>query len=248
MSQPGNTTPPPDFDRLVIPQRRKMLLHALRLCNGNRALADDIVQDSMIRAWRAWHRVVLPTNEPGAALPWLYRIVTNTFINEYHSRQKRREEGLSEHSTNSEGYRSSDYGVRAEGGDHSSNHHADMPSQDMRDLVGEFALSDEVASAIARLSQDQREVLVRYVMSDQSYGEISRALKVPQMTVATRIHRARRELEKMLLQFARAEYGFGLEVAAPKAYPKNRVAKKPLTEQQKENACDPEGQGSLSHS
>lgn len=177
------------FDELCVPLRAELVRFAQRQVR-DKARADDIVQESLLKAWQAWPRFV-PDGDPHvAARAWLYRIVANTFTTAYHHERIRREAAKFEH----DDIMHATYGVTME--------------PDAREShVG--GVSDDVLIAIAELSPDHRSVVELYYLRDMGCEEIARELGVPKNTAMTRLHRARAALAPKLKRYARAEYGLG---------------------------------------
>lgn len=169
------------FEDLCVTLQPELLGHAKRLCKGNLSRAEDIVQDSFIRAMRGW-----PRWDPGegdsarAARGWMYRIVSNTFINDYNQRKTRGE--VSYEDIND---------VAA-------------PNAPDANVPG---LSDEVQEALGDLSPEFRECVERYYLWDESYKSIADSMDVALGTVMSRLWRARKALAEVLEGYAEAEYG-----------------------------------------
>jgi RNA polymerase sigma factor (sigma-70 family) len=89
-SQHNNVADPPAggkaawFEREVTPLREPLYLHALRMCH-NHADAEDLVQDTMVKAYSNFDSFLPDSNLKA----WLYRIQTNTYINTYRRRRRR---------------------------------------------------------------------------------------------------------------------------------------------------------------
>ncbi len=144
---------------------------ALRLTRSP-ADADDLVQETLTRAWTFWDRFEPDTN----ARAWLHRILYNTFVNGY--RRKRRER---------EALRRSDAGAME----------PTPPPQLAAELLG-----DEVRVAIERLRPEYRHVVVMVDLLGFSYTEAAAAAGCPLGTIMSRLHRGRRTLESQLRGYA----------------------------------------------
>ena len=142
---------------------------------GSHAEADDLLQEAGMRAWQFRDHF-----QPGSnGRAWLHRILVNTFINGW--RRKRRErEVLAQ--------------VQVE-----------PETRAAVAAIDGAALGDEVSAALAALPADFRAVLVRVDMLDQSYREVADALGCPIGTVMSRLHRARRAMQRQLGDYARGE-------------------------------------------
>jgi RNA polymerase sigma-70 factor (ECF subfamily) len=166
------------FDAAVA-RHAHSLREAARRLTGSVDEADDLVQEATLRAWTFWDRF-----EPGSnARAWLHRILVNTFINAY--RKQRREREL---------FRQAGEEARREALTSSSFNAA------QRDGVG-----DEVGAALAALPSEFRTVVELVDLGDFSYREVASELGCPIGTVMSRLHRARKQLQEMLADYALSE-------------------------------------------
>jgi RNA polymerase sigma-70 factor (ECF subfamily) len=184
---------PQQFAAEVMPHRQSLYASALRLTKQPND-AEDLVQETMLRAYSAWHRF-----EPGSnCRAWLHRILTNSFINNY--RRRRRHQRFATENP--------DDAVSALYGD--SHRAAANPE---RALLAD-SLADEVKAALDSLAADYREVVELADLRGIRYREIAARLGVPIGTVMSRLFRARRQLEAMLREFAANDYGIRRAPAA----------------------------------
>jgi RNA polymerase sigma-70 factor (ECF subfamily) len=175
-----------DFKTEVLPLRDELLAVALRYTR-NRSDAEDLVQDTITRALGAWERF-----EPGTnCRAWLFRILTNSFINGYRRRKRHRR------FTDEKG---EDTAIAMHG--ELSPRRAD-PSR----AVVEECLGDQVSAALDTLGPDYRQVVEMADLGGQRYKDIAKKLGVPIGTVMSRLFRARRQLESLLADYAAADYG-----------------------------------------
>ncbi|HVK78363.1 MAG TPA: sigma-70 family RNA polymerase sigma factor [Kofleriaceae bacterium] len=159
---------------------------ALRLTR-NPDDARDLVQETLMRAMVAWSRFA-----PGSNVrAWLYRILTNSFINGY--RKRRRHQRFAAERPGDA--RMAVYGT------------ADDHTGDPTTAMTEDLLSDEVRAALDRLGPDYREVVQRADLAGERYKDIADALDVPIGTVMSRLFRARRQLEADLEGYAARDWG-----------------------------------------
>lgn len=166
---------PAAFQSEVLPHLDTLYRVALRL-TGEPAAAEDLVQDTMLRALRAWH-----TFQPGSnARAWLVTILRNQFINGWRSRK--RAPAVVDMDAVPE---------LPDSGD------PDPEGRFFRDLVDE-----EVLSAVDNLPEEFREVVVLSDMEGLPYAEIARVLSIPVGTVKSRLFRARRILQRQLRRYA----------------------------------------------
>ena len=174
------------FEACCLPHRDELFATALRMTKEP-ADAHDLVQETMMRAFLAWSRF-----EPGTnCRAWLFRILTNAFINVYRKR-RRYQRVATEHR---------DDMVDAIHGDAGA--YACSPEE----VVAGATLGDEVAAALGTLDEGYREVVEMADLHGIRYRDIASKLGVPVGTVMSRLFRARRRLEKQLAGFAAADYG-----------------------------------------
>jgi RNA polymerase sigma-70 factor, ECF subfamily len=159
---------------------------AMRICRDP-DMAKDLVQETLMRAMVAWDSF-----EPGSNLrAWLFRILTNAFINGY--RKRRRHQKFSNE-------RPGDALIALYGRDQDR-------TDDLEEALIEDELCDEVQGALAHLGSDYRDVVERADLKGEKYKDIADALHVPIGTVMSRLFRARRVLETELAGFAARDYG-----------------------------------------
>jgi RNA polymerase sigma-70 factor, ECF subfamily len=173
------------FDGLLADVLERAYGTAMRL-TGNREDAEDLVQEAALRAFRGFG-----TFQPGTNFrAWFFRILVNCF---YGSKRRRRpEESLAELDDSHElllYIRSAEAGLLSAGSD---------PVRATLDRVAE----EDVGRALEALPEEFRVVATLYFMEDLSYAEIAEAAGVPVGTVRSRLHRARRILQKRLWHLA----------------------------------------------
>ena len=149
---------------------------------GNEEDANDLFQETLMKAWRFIDRYEEGTN----AKAWLFTIAKNAFINEYRRKVKtpNRVE-LQDYVTHQD--------------------REDTPltgNLDMREDMFQYLIGDEVTRAINQLAVDFRTVILLSDIEDFTYEEIAKILDVPIGTVRSRLHRARNELKKKLKEYA----------------------------------------------
>lgn len=173
-----------EFERLVLPHLDRLFAAAIRLARS-RTDAEDLVQETVLRALQAFDSADRSGNIAG----WLYRILTNLFINSYrHDRVARRVSGLAEVGGLDGSLYSSD--SLARWGDPPTRH-------------AHSRLSGAVETALAEMDERFRTVLVFADLMDFSYREIADRLGIPEGTVMSRLFRARRFLRVRLGVVAR---------------------------------------------
>lgn len=159
---------------------------ALRL-TGSRDSAEDLVQDTYVRALRFWTKF-----DPGTNLrAWLFRMMFNLFINQYRRTKRGREI--------SEGHEQSDLRVQVLPDEHLA------PTSTPEEFFFERLLSDDVVEAISDLTPDFKMVVLLADINGFSYKQIADILSIPVGTVMSRLHRGRRMLREKLYNFALKE-------------------------------------------
>jgi RNA polymerase sigma-70 factor (ECF subfamily) len=160
---------------------------ALRMTR-NPADAEDLLQETFLRAYRGF-----PNFNQGTNLrAWLYRILTNTYINSYRARQRRPEQTELDEVEDLFLYRrlggleAATLGRSAE--------------DELMDLFSEA----EVKAAIEALPDNFRMVVLLADVEGFAYKEIAEVLDIPIGTVMSRLHRGRKALQKSLHEFALA--------------------------------------------
>ena len=153
----------------------------------NRADAEDLVQETYLKAWRAFDRFEEGTN----LRAWLFRIMTNTYINKYNAAQRRPTE--TELDDVEELYLYRRLGTIDQS----------RMSSSAEDQMMELFTDDEVKSAIEELPEAFRLPLLLADVDGFSYKEIADMLEVPIGTVMSRLHRGRKAMQKRLYDYAR---------------------------------------------
>ncbi len=158
---------------------------ALRMTR-NRADAEDLVQETMLKAFRSYASFESGTN----LRAWLFRILTNTFINSYRAKQSRPLE--SELGELDDLYL---YKRLPELATHTQ-------MQSAEDEIFDLFTDDEVKRALEDLPEVYLLPVLLADVQDFSYQEIADMLDVPIGTVMSRLHRGRKALQKALVEFA----------------------------------------------
>jgi RNA polymerase sigma-70 factor, ECF subfamily len=160
---------------------------ALRMTR-NPSDAEDLVQETYLRAYRGFGSFEQGTNLKA----WLYRILTNTFINRYRAAKRRPDEtDLAE----VEDF----YLYRRLGGLEGA-----RASRSAEDELLDVLTEDEVREAVESLPEQFRLAVLLADVEGFSYKEIAEILDIPIGTVMSRLHRGRRGLQKRLYEFAAA--------------------------------------------
>ena len=176
-----------EFEQLLEGQLDALYAAAMRLTRNARD-AEDLVQDAVLRAYRFFDRFERGTHFRA----WIFRILTNTFINCYRRSVKERTlvDGPERESV-------TDQFVSRDA--------ADQAGDPERHFFGRL-VSDDVVRAVDALPIDFRMVVILADLQEFSYKEIADILDIPVGTVMSRLFRGRRLLEKSLLDYA-AETG-----------------------------------------
>ncbi len=165
------------FEQEALGHISELYATALRYARNERD-AEDLVQETLLRALSAWDHYKQGTN----CRAWLFRILTNSFINEYRRGVKeRRWLGAGEPIISP------------------SRRHA---ARDPEGALLERMVGDEVLQALSDIPMDFRKVVVMADLCGMSYREIARKLDCPMGTVMSRLYRGRRLLEQMLRDYA----------------------------------------------
>ena len=164
----------------------QLYAHAVRLTR-NKADAEDLVQETYLKAWRAFDSYQDGTN----LRAWLFRIMTNTYINKYNAAQRRPTE--TELDDVEELYLYRRLGTIDQS----------RMSASAEDQMMELFTDDEVKNAIEELPEAFRLPLLLADVDGFSYKEIAEMLDVPIGTVMSRLHRGRKAMQKRLYDYAR---------------------------------------------
>ena len=171
------------FEQTALPFLDQLYSAALRMTR-NPSDAEDLVQETFVKAFAAFHQFEEGTNLKA----WLYRILTNTFINNYRRAQRQPRQSNTEQvedwqlaaaeSHTSTGLRSAEM----EALDH-------LPDSDVKD-------------ALQALPEEFRLAVYLADVEGFSYKEVAEIVDVPIGTVMSRLHRGRKALQKRLFEFA----------------------------------------------
>jgi RNA polymerase sigma-70 factor (ECF subfamily) len=176
------------FVEQALPMLHQLYRAAWRYTH-NHADAEDLVQETMMKAYRSYDQFSQGTN----IRAWLFRIMTTTWINRYRSLQRRPAEVLTEQLAglefNPAVQRSSVASASAE-------------------LTALEALGDDqVKAALDALPEGQRMAVFYVDVEGFAYAEVAQLLDIPVGTVMSRLHRGRRTLRGLLVQRA-GHYGY----------------------------------------
>lgn len=169
------------FEKEMLPHIRALYHFAYRLSNDEDD-ANDLVQDTFLKAYR-----FITSYEQGSnAKAWLFRILKNSFINNYRKQSKEPNKIDYEEAENFLNTSRSSY----------------SESIDLREKIYSGMVGDEVSRALNTLPPDFRIVIILCDIEEFTYEEIAKIIDIPIGTVRSRLHRARNMLREMLVTYA----------------------------------------------
>lgn len=171
-----------EFNKEIIPHLDVMYNFALRLTTDP-VDAEDLVQDTIVKAYRFFSSYENGTN----AKAWLFRILKNSFINNYRKTSKKPQQV--DYDEVSSYYES----VRAER----------TETSDLENLMFRELMDDEMSIALKQLPEDFRTVVLLCDVEGYTYEEIANMLDVPIGTIRSRLHRGRNLLKTELIDYAK---------------------------------------------
>ena len=178
------------FEDEALPLLNQLYGGALRMTR-NPQDAEDLVQETYLKAYKAFHSFKQGTNLKA----WLYRIMTNTYINSYRKKQRQPAQQLTEEITDYQLYTTSS--------------HDSTGLESAEVLALENLPNGDIVDALNQLSDDYRLVVYLADVEGLAYKEIAEAMGTPLGTVMSRLHRGRKQLRGLLKEVAR-EQGIGL--------------------------------------
>lgn len=175
-----------DFAEQAMPFMDKLYAAAMRMTR-NPADAEDLVQETYLRAYRGFGGFKEGTNLKA----WLYRILSNTFINIYRAKQRRVEEAQLDDVE--------EYSLYRRIGGLESEMASRTPEAEILDAMPE----EVVKAALEDLPEQFRLAVLLADVEGFSYKEISEITEVPVGTVMSRLHRGRKRLQSSLYELAK---------------------------------------------
>lgn len=169
------------FEREFMPHLDAMYNFAYRLTYDEDE-AKDLVQETFMKSYRFIKSFQQGTN----AKAWLYRILKNSFINDF--RKKSKQPGKVDYQEVENYYNSDDAQL---------DHTVDLRVETVKDMMG-----DEVTNALNTLPIDFRTVIILCDLEGFTYEEMAKILDIPIGTVRSRLHRARNLLKEKLAGYA----------------------------------------------
>lgn len=182
MAQHRITQKQREFQSEALPHMDFLYNYALRM-TYNSTDAEDLVQETFLKAFRFWDSYEKGTN----IRAWLFRIMKNAYINRY--RKEKKEPETVEYDEVENFYNS----VRETASE----------SSDLQETLYNNLLEDDVAIAIAKLPEDFRTVVILCDIEGLTYEEVAEFVDCPIGTVRSRLHRGRKLLRARLLDYAR---------------------------------------------
>ena len=174
-----------DFERNVAPHVAGLQAAARRLARDADD-ADDLVQETLLRAYRFWDRYAADSH----LRAWLHRILRNAFVNEY--RRRTRERDILQQARSA----------------------FELTASDAEPEAGAHELDGSLSGALAALPEEYRAVLWTVAVDDASYREAAERLGCPVGTVMSRLQRARRGMRVLLQDGAVITPEFPAPIAA----------------------------------
>ena len=174
-----------EFQREAMPHADSVYRMALRMAK-NKADAEDLVQETFLKAYRFWNSFEKGSN----CRAWLLKILTNLFITSYHKKTKEKQQFAYDDVESHYLYN------QLEGG--GNRQQLDDPEK----MLFNQLLDDDVKCAIEELPEDFRVVVVLSFLEGFSYQEIADIVGIQLGTVKSRLHRGRKLLQKNLWQYA----------------------------------------------
>ncbi|MFJ9555482.1 sigma-70 family RNA polymerase sigma factor [Nocardiopsis sp. NPDC101807] len=181
---PGSEDQTLDFATEVTPFADQLYPTALRMTR-NPADAEDLVQETFAKAFANFHQFRAGTN----LRAWLYRILTNTFINSYRKKQREPRQDTTDEIK--------DWQLAA------AEAHTSSGMRSAENEVLDHLPDSAIKQALARLPEEFQEVIYLVDIEGYAYKEVAERMGTPLGTVMSRLHRARRQLREMLSDYAR---------------------------------------------
>jgi len=148
--------------------------------------AQDLVQETLLKAYRAYERFEAGTNLKA----WLFRILTNSYINVYRYKKRRPNEVDVDDSETMFLY----HKLRGS--------NAEDVTRSVEESFIESITDEDISQALEQLPDQYKEVILLADIEGLSYAEIADMLEIPDGTVMSRLHRGRKALQKALWNYA----------------------------------------------
>ncbi|QMU98735.1 sigma-70 family RNA polymerase sigma factor [Microbacterium esteraromaticum] len=195
MDETASSDPRRDFEEQAIPFMDQLYAAAMRMTR-NPADAADLVQETFVKAYGAWSTFSQGTNLKA----WLYRILTNTYINIYRKRQREPFQGTIDELED----------WQLGGAESTTASHSRSAEAEAIDRMPASVVKD----ALQEVPEDFRLAVYLADVEGFSYQEIADIMKTPIGTVMSRLHRGRRMLRELLADYAAER---GIRAAEPRS-------------------------------
>ena len=195
MDETASSDPRRDFEEQAIPYMDQLYAAAMRMTR-NPAEAADLVQETFVKAFGAWSTFSQGTNLKA----WLYRILTNTYINIYRKRQREPFQGTIDELED----------WQLGGAESTTATHGRSAEAEAIDRMPASVVKD----ALQEVPEDFRLAVYLADVEGFSYQEIADIMKTPIGTVMSRLHRGRRLLRELLADYAAER---GIRAAEPRS-------------------------------
>jgi RNA polymerase sigma-70 factor, ECF subfamily len=172
-----------DFEQAAMPYVDSLYNTAYRMTRNSED-AEDLVQETYLKAYKYYDKFEEGTNFKA----WLFKIMKNTFINNYRKKQQAPPQ--------------SDFAEIEESFERVVQDDANQPARNPEEELLSKVLDEDVQAALEQLPADYHMVLVLADLEGFSYKEIAEILEIPVGTVMSRLYRGRRLLEAALLEYA----------------------------------------------
>jgi RNA polymerase sigma-70 factor (ECF subfamily) len=169
------------FEMELLPHLSSLYNFAYSL-TSNQDDSDDLVQETFLKAYKFLNSYQSGTN----AKAWLFRILKNSFINDY--RKSSKEPPKVDYQEVESYYNSDDVDIKM--------------TTDLRVDAVNGMMGDEVALALNNLDVDYRTIIILCDLEGFKYEEMAKILDIPIGTVRSRLHRARQLLKEQLLEYS----------------------------------------------
>lgn len=179
------------FEKEALPLLDQLYGGALRMTRKPQD-AEDLVQETFLKAYKSFGSFKKGTNLKA----WLYRIMTNTYINTYRKKKRQPQQNLTEEITDYQLYTTSS---------HDSTGLQSAEVEALKNLP-----NSDIVDALNQLPDNYRMVVYLADVDGLAYKEVAEIMDTPLGTVMSRLHRGRKQLRELLKDVAR-EQGIGLE-------------------------------------
>jgi len=177
---PSRTRSARAFEEVLAEHLDALFCTALRLCRGNRADAEDLLQDSALRAYTRFEQL----RDPSAARGWLFTILSHTHLNRMRSARRRTEATSTD----------------LDEGAFEAALAAWVPMLSPAEQVERWELGEQLAKALDELPDELRAAVWLVDVEGFTQREAAGMQDVPEGTIASRLFRGRRQLRAVLLE------------------------------------------------